>query len=261
MHIWQQAEPIPEYFSLDELLTAHWLTLPDEVDPRKNTNKYAGSDTMEEFAKNLKTQPDNWHYRTKEVEYLCNSKGYRTKELDSIDWKESIVLFGCSMTAGIGVAEDETISHFLEQKSGRPVINLGVPGSSLDFNLYNNFLLHKNYTKPWAVVNLWTNTHRLMTFTNMCIRFEGLWSEGDKYWEGYMTEKYNPILTSKFNMHLVKHLWKDTRTFYGSWFDDAAHYGDSYKLSFTNTARDLLHCGAHDNKRNATVIWTYLRDV
>lgn len=260
MHNWSQAKPLPWYHTIDDLLKVSWLTLPDHNNPSVNTNKFTGGDTYEQYQKNLKTQPENWHYRTKEIEYICNSRGYRTKEFSEIDWENSIVMFGCSMTVGIGVAEDETISHFLEERSGRPVVNLAIPGSGLDFNLYNNFLLRKNYPKPWAVVNLWTNTHRLLKFRKMAVQFEGLWSEGDKYWEGYMQEEPHSIVKSIFDMEQVKFMWNDTRTFYGSWFDDAAHYSKSYKLAFTNTARDLLHCGPADNKRNAHVIWTYLRN-
>lgn len=260
-HNWEDAIDLPWYHDLSDLIKISWLTLPDHENPDVNTNKFCTSDTRELFLENLKTQPENWHYRTKPVEYCVNSSGYRTKEFSEIDWKESIVLFGCSMTAGIGVAEDETISHFLEQKSGRPVVNLGVPGCGLDFTLYNNFLLKKNYPQPWAVVNLLTNVNRIMVFRKLDVEFLGLWSENDPYWRGHMSSEYNPIMKSIFEIEQINFMWKDARTFNASWFDDTAHYGDCIKLHFGNSARDLIHCGAVDNKRNSQVIWTYLRNA
>lgn len=260
MHNWLDAISLPLYHSLDDLIPISWLTLPDHNDPLKNTTKFSSGDTYELFQENLKTQPKNWHYRTKEVEYIVNSKGYRTQEFSNIDWKNSIVVLGCSMTAGIGVHEDETISYFLEQKTGRPVINLGVPAAGLDFNLYNNFLLRKNYPTPWAVVNLFTNVNRLIQFKNLAPEFLGLWSTEDEYWRGYMREEHNSIIKSIYNIEQVKFMWKDTNTFYASWFDDTAHYGKMQRLQFDNEARDLVHCGPVSNKRNATLIWSYLRN-
>lgn len=258
-HNWGGAKPLPWYHSLSDLIKVSWVTIPDANDPTKNTNRFAQGDTPELFQKNLNTQPANWHYRTKNIEYNVNSRGYRTQEFSDIDWKDSIVLFGCSMTAGIGVAEDETISYFLQQKSGRPVINLGVPASGLDFTLYNNFLLKKNYPEPWAIVNLFSNTNRLMTFKKLYVEFLGLWSEQDSYWRGHMIDEDNSIVKSIFNIEQIKFLWKDSRTFYASWFDDTAYYGNCHRMYFGNDARDLVHCGYADNKRNATVIWSHLR--
>ena len=259
-HRWLDAKPLPWYHTLDDLIKVSWLTLPDPDNPGQNTNKFASGDTYELFQENLKKQPEHWHYRKKEIEYNVNSRGYRTKEFDDIDWKEAIVIFGCSMTAGIGVAENETISHYLEYKSGRPVVNLGIPGAGLDFTLYNNFLLHKNYPKPWAVVNLFTNTNRLMLFKKMYVEFLGLWSENELYWRGYMMEEEHNVVKSIFDIQQINYFWKDIKTFNASWFDDTAFYGECMKLHFQNGARDLVHCGPADNKRNATVIWSHLRD-
>lgn len=258
-HNWNDAVDLPWYHTLEDLIKVSWVTIPDRENPDINTTKYCTSDTEELFLENLKKQPADWHYRTKEIDYKVNSRGYRTKEFSDIDWKESIVLIGCSMTAGIGVAEDETISYFLEKKSGRPVINLGVPASGLDFALYNNFLLKKNYPQPWAVVNLFTNINRLIVFKKLYVEFLGLWSENDDYWRGHMINELNPLMKGVFNIEQIKHMWKDTRSFEASWFDDTAHYGECSRLYFENGARDLIHCGPSDNKRNATLIWTFLR--
>jgi len=262
MHEWPQAPvEVPEYYTDKELLTYKWLTLFDHDNPNVLTNKFSSGDTYELFQQNLQTQPEDWHYRTKKVEYIVNSKGYRAPEFDNIPWRDSIVVFGCSMTAGIGVAEDETITHYLSKKADRPVINLGVPGAALDFTLTNNYLLRKNYPKPWAVINLFTNTHRLTRYKKMHPEFLGLWSKDDPYWSGFFENEYNPIMSAMFKIDQIKWMWSSTKTFNASYFDDAAYYGKCHKLEFGNTARDLTHCGRLDNKRNASLIWSYLRNT
>lgn len=259
--IWSAAEQLPWYHTTDDLLSVGWRTLADHNNPRINSKHHASSDTRELFLKNLKTQPKDWHYRNKVIEYNINSKGYRAPEFSTVDWKNSIAIFGCSMVTGIGVAEDETISHYLQELSGRPVINLGVPASGLDFAVMNNFLLKKNYPTPWAVVNIFSNINRIFEFREKDLYFHGLWSQDENLWTGYIKNLHNPIVTSIMNSEIIKHFWKDTKTFYASWFDDTAHYTECSVLPFTNSARDLVHCGKDDNKSNAEFIWQHLKNT
>ena len=100
-------------------------------------NEWAGSDIKSTFLENLKTQPLDWHYRNNKIQYNYNSDGYRTKEFKEVDWKNSIVMFGCSVTNGIGLHEEDTIPYRLEQQLGISVINMGVGASSMLFNLHN----------------------------------------------------------------------------------------------------------------------------
>lgn len=258
---WSYAIPLPWYHNINDFIKVSWVTIPDHENPNVRTNKFASSDTRELFLKNLKTQPNNWSYRTKDIEYNVNSLGYRSKEFSKINWEDAIVVFGCSMVAGIGVAEDETITHYLETITGRPVINMGVPGAGLDFNLYNNFLLKRNYPTPWAVVNLLSNVNRLTTFREQDIEFLGLWSENDEYWKGHMRNLHNSLVKSILDVEQTKFMWKEIKTYFASWFDDTAHYCNCEKLHFSNTARDLMHCGAADNERNARLIISKLENI
>ena len=243
---------MPGYFSEDNLFKVNWLTL--------GNNRFSGTDDEAALARNLIRQPDTWHYRTKKIEYKVNSLGYRTKEFADIYWKESIVIIGCSMVAGVGVAEDETISHYLEKLSGRPVINLGVPAAGIDFALYNNFLLKKNYPTPWAVVNVFSNINRLVTFNETHMEFKGLWSESDDYWKGHMKTIHNSLIKGILDSQQIQYMWKDAKSFNASWFDDTVQYCEVDKLYFTNTARDLMHCGAESNNHNAEIIYSKLKN-
>ena len=87
--------------------------LLDEYDPGEH--KFISNDTREMFAESLKKNPEDWYYRTHEVKYILNSEKFRTKEFKDIDWKNSIVLIGCSCTFGIGVTEEDTIAANLQE--------------------------------------------------------------------------------------------------------------------------------------------------
>jgi hypothetical protein len=131
------------------------------------TLDFCPNDHKELFEQNLKTQPDDWYYRTHEVKYTLNSLGYRTREFDDIDWKESIVMFGCSFVFGIGVTDKHTIPYFLEQLSGRPVINMGIGASSIQTVLHNSIILNDSkYPTPKAVVNMRTDLNRYQLYEN-----------------------------------------------------------------------------------------------
>jgi hypothetical protein len=256
---WLQAQPLPDYFSLKELLPIDFLKHPDEIDPNKVSTHYSATDSRELYLKNLKTQPKNWIYRKKKIKYVVNSQGYRTVELSKINWSDTIVILGCSMVAGIGVAEDETLSYFLNKESGKQVLNLGAPGSGMDFLLMNNFLLLRNYPMPWAVVNLFSTIDRYCAFEFNQINFHGAWSTNIPCHAELLQNEYDFQIKAVMYSSMISSFWKSTRSFYGSWFDDTAHYTNSINLRFTNTARDLLHCGAQDNEKNAKIIWKHLR--
>ena len=126
------------------------------IQDRPDTIDWFDQDTKERAKKNYTPE---WKYATKRIEYHVNSDGYRTKEWNDIHWANSIVLMGCSYVYGVGVAEDETISHQLEDKIGHPVINMGVPGSSPTFTIHNLSCLLAQYN-PKGVVIGWSGSGR-----------------------------------------------------------------------------------------------------
>jgi len=248
------ATPLPEYIKENKFIPTAFLTHHHPLDPHKVDTRFANTDSPENFEKHLKTQPFDWHYKTKQIEYKVNSNGYRAKEWNEIDWPNAIVVLGCSMTAGIGVAEDETITHFLSRLSGREVVNLGLSGAGLDAMMFNNVNLRKHFGKPWAVVNLWTNIDRLIEFLDHRPEYHGIWSSA-KYFKEHNRSEMNPIIKSLYYNEAVRQLWKDTRTYYATFFERTSHYFECEFLEHTNTARDLLHCGRNDNRINAQLIW------
>ena len=73
-------------------------------------------------------------------------------EFDKIPWDKTVVMFGCSNMFGIGLALKDTIPAQFTALTGIPAINLGVPGSSLQYSMYNSAIFKKLYPKPRAVV-------------------------------------------------------------------------------------------------------------
>jgi hypothetical protein len=177
------------------------------------TLSFCPADSKKLFEKNLKTQPDDWYYRTHEVKYTLNSLGYRTKEFGDIDWKESIVIFGCSNVFGIGVTDEHTIAYFLEQLSGRPVINMGVGGSSIQTVLHNSIILNDSkYLTPKAVVNMWTDLSRYQCYMSDNVIHMGIWSTENKKSQFHTIT--NRIHFNLMNIKMIRNLWKNKTIYY-----------------------------------------------
>ncbi len=152
-----------------------------------NSPEWMASDNPEnwEDAKLCSAWREKWH--NVRITYDLNSDGYRTNEWDTIDWKNSVVIIGDSCTMGVGVTQETTVSSHLQKQLGRPVINLGVAGSSNMFMLYNAANLIKNVT-PYAVVVQWSTADRYVKFSNpnaergkTGVQHEGAWAQNQAY--------------------------------------------------------------------------------
>lgn len=256
---------LPNYSQIIEWFLNNNIFYNDQCEIRGGfTLNFVPSDTKELFEKNLKTQPDNWYYRTHEVKYTLNSLGYRTKEFDDIDWKESIVIFGCSYIFGIGVTDEHTVSYFLEQLSGRPVINMGIPSSSIQTALHNSIILNDSeYPIPKAVIYLFTNLNRFQLYKNNLVEHYGNWSSSP------IQKLLNSDYTIPLNLmciKMIRNLWKN-KTIYCEY----TSFGQENlinKLSteiysefvYTdNSARDLLHAGPISNMKFAEQIYKKIK--
>lgn len=246
--------------------------LPASATSNFKVVNFFGSDTNELFQSNLKTKPSDWEYRTKSVTYTLNSDSYRCPEWSDIDWKNSCVIFGCSHVFGIGLDDSDTISSQLSKLINRPVINMGMGGTSMQYSFYNSVILHNNYPTPWAVVQLWTSPDRITFYNNQKLINIGQWT--DKIKEFNNCDMQDSILYNKlyqcwnryedhslfhayFTMVSSRNLWKDKTRYVSSnttfpcsdllrdeidveikWIDNARdyHFG---KLTAYETAKNL----------------------
>jgi hypothetical protein len=82
--------------------------------------------------------------------YSTNSLGMRSREVDFS--KGHILIVGDSVTFGLGVNNEETVSHYLEKEYKRyQVLNLGVPGYGIG-QYFLNLKRHINQLNPKLIV-------------------------------------------------------------------------------------------------------------
>jgi hypothetical protein len=250
---WRQAKPFPPIY--DNLFFPNAFLFHDQ--DGKGSFEYADTDNKKNFKKNRQLQPASWPYHKKRITYIINSNGYRAPEWDAVDWKESVVIFGCSCTAGIGVAEDETISYQLSQLINRPVINLGAGGSSMLFSFFNSLrILENNLPIPYAVVQNWTTTNRFPIFRDTQVYHMGPWDSKSSFFKEYTSESdTQSMIMSKYISASSRTIWESkTRYASVSYFDDSAHFTESYLSTLDNKARDMMHPGVNAHKRMAELI-------
>lgn len=241
-----------------------------------NGREYLNSEEYSDYRKNCKTQPSDWKYRKKEVKYTVNSSGYRTYEWHDIDWKESIVILGCSCTFGVGISDEETIAHKLEKLTGRQVVNLGVPAGSNSLILNNVSQLLKKFKMPWSVIINWTTLDRFRFYYESGYHDAGPWDylnktifshdknrvDVSKLWNLSVKNETNLAINSYY-LSLYADAMLDNYTNYikVSFFEDTAHFTRSHKwFEIDNEARDLIHPGEKNSEQVANYIHKRIRD-
>jgi lysophospholipase L1-like esterase len=93
------------------------------------------------------------------ITYTTNSMGMRSREVDSSI--NHILMVGDSVTFGLGVNNNETVSHYLEkEQSEYQVLNLGVPGYGIG-QYYLNLKRHIDKLNPKLIVLILYTTNDL----------------------------------------------------------------------------------------------------
>lgn len=218
---------------------------------------YTKNDSEELYRKNLKTQPDNWIYRNKKIEYRFNSRGYRTTEISDVNWTESVVVLGCSYVFGEGLSESDTITSQLEQMLKRPVVNLGARGASIDFCHFNSSILSNSYPVPYAVVILWPQLSRTtMFYDSNWIGTVGPWNlPENRHLEYWFDNLYMQQMQAKLYQISTQQIWKTkTRFCESSFFETTVDTLGCNKLEVLDRARDLVHPGIETAKAVAKYI-------
>jgi len=214
------------------------------------------ADTEKLFRKNKKRENSDWIYRTKAIRYKTNELGFRAPPMKNIDWKNTIVVFGCSNVFGIGLAEEDTLCHQLQEIIGIPVVNLGIPGSAIDLACFNSFFLHQNFPFPKSIVQIWTSLER---YTRFVSKKEVL--AGHPVNRDYIrTMKWGE--RSKIHIAQDKELWRREPVIYyqGSFFAETVRKNKDIVHLHTgeDKARDLMHPGITDNRLAAEKVSKYL---
>jgi len=255
-YIWYGGKPLPDYFEDGNDILPIYSPMP-----HTKTHKFYMGDSEELYKQNLKDKPEDWVWRDQKVEYNMNSLGYRTKEFDEHDWKESIVVFGCSCVFGVGVDNEQTLPHYISELTARNVINLGIPGGSNQRMLDLSLAMKRKYGEPYSIIMMWTCMDRLPYYTKNGVHNIGLWShtitKHDAYaqrWKSIFDNFYEEDSHEKITFYNIaesmRNIWSDKTKYYdSSYFESTSHYGKLNNFhSFSVGARDLLHPGPNDHK-------------
>lgn len=210
-----------------------------------------GGDSLDEFKKNLKTQPEDWYWRHNKLTYTFNKQGYRCPEWDTIDWNNSILFFGGSDVFGIGVSDHDTCSYRLQQRINTPVINLGCPGSSPMFHWINSVRLRKYGATPLKVIYIWPPSARIPEFgkyPDHIVKFHwGPWFLRAGFGHSWVRHRYQGDYFLKETIDCCDVLWNCPVYHFYTDLNKIHIYDyvtNSYELpQKIDTARDLLHPG------------------
>ena len=227
----------------------------------KNASFYfypVGVDSYKEFKKILKKSPPDWIYRTKQIKYNHNSLGFREKELDLVDWNNSVVILGCSHVYGDALAEEDSAVRVLEKQINMPVINLGVTSGSVELAFYNSLILHEMGVKPKAIIQIWSDLSRYSNFLKSNANCIHPYTHADKTY----VRRIDWETKSLFYINAFNAIWKDKTFIYeASFFENTATKCNIDYIKYLDFARDNSHAGIITHKVLADNIASKLIDA
>lgn len=118
---------------------------------------------------------------TNSIDYKVNKLNYRAPEFDSVDWKNSYIIQGCSAVFGLGTLRDDQITSFyLSKLLDAPVINLGIPGAGMELQFVNTLEMLEAGIKPRGVFIVYPSMDRYTLYKNNEFENVGPWSDNKK---------------------------------------------------------------------------------
>ena len=213
---------------------------------------FCGRDSEKKFKESLKIMPLDWKYRTKEIKYRYNSSGYRTHEWKDIDWKNAIVILGCSIVFGIGLAEDETMCYQIEKMTGRQTINLGYGAGSNDIIVGNCASLINNFGPPYAVIIGWTAPDRFTFYKEIHHIDVGNWfyqiKNIKKIYDMLIQHEDHLMIKSYYMKEYIKALFLNRTKFIDfTFFENISLVNEAPFFKTNSAARDLAHPSQENN--------------
>ena len=215
-------------------------------------NWYHDSDSEAKFKQNLTKTPSDWKYRTETITYQNNEFGYRTKEFNKINWKKSIVVFGCSLVYGVGVSEKDTIASQLSEITGHYVVNMGVNGSSPQFSVHNLICLLQHY-KPKAIAIGWSDASRVPLYLKNRTIHCGSWKDDPamlglshrRYdWHGNSVLQLQQLIARRLGMTADFTLFESVRKILDTPYCPIIDHGRDLSHGGVKTYKNVANCVA-----------------
>lgn len=182
--------------------------------------------------------------------YKVNSMGYRCPEFDTINWSEVYVVQGCSACFGTGIPEDsDTIAANIERMTGVQTINLGAPGSSIEFQYFNTIEMLDAGIRPKGVFMMYPNVDRFTMFIDGRVENIGPWSDNQKL--RYAVDG-NAAMHNLYHGRAIRLFWKMLGVPLVE-FSHHEHARQHVELTYTERV-DLGTDGQHWGPKTATLI-------
>lgn len=223
----------------------------------KGCYEFYGSDDEKLFKKSSKDKTWYKKYKDKKINYTINSYGYRCAEFSDVSWKDSILIFGCSNSFGVGLDDKETLGHLIENYSGITTLNLSVPATSIEFAMHNSMNFKKQFGNPKGIVFVWTNYMRTVRYRDT-MHHIGFWS--NKKDQELISEFDHQKSAATINYFITKEIWKDIPQFHCTFFPDISFLLDIPLLPKLDFARDG-HPGPESTDESAKFIWNNLKSL
>lgn len=191
--------------------------------------------------------------------YDVNSYGYRAPEFDTVDWRNSYIIQGCSAIFGVGTADPTKITqYYLSEMLGAPVINLGVPGSGMEVQYVNALEFLEAGIKPKGVFIVYPGLDRYTLYNNGNLEEHvGPWCNERKL-EWMLND--NSRMHNLFLVRGYRMLWKLAGVpLLGEW----SHHGDNRDFceeviswdNFLDFGDDNQHWGSITSKAVAEILF------
>lgn len=218
------------------------------------TTYFSGSDIVERYLQNLKTQPEDWYYRSNKVIYDINRYGHRSKNIEDIDLDNYILFTGCSHAEGIGLELEKTFPYLTANDLGIDYYNLALGGSGIDVMTYNLIMWINTVKKlPKALIIMWPQSSR---FARLDDTAESLSLEVPSCATSIDSENFM-VIGDKINFFQTVRVM--SKKIIKSAYPCKTVYLDSGILCNGDKARDLSHAGILSNRLMADHLVHQLR--
>lgn len=215
---------------------------------------FAGSDTKKLFKINLRSQPLDWMWRVKPVHYTLNEQNYRCPNWQVCDWNNSIIIFGCSLVFGVGVNDNETLPENLSKIINFPIVNLGQPGTGINFIWANSVILQSYNIKPKACIFVWPDMSRQTEFlSEFKTEHHGSWNVKDSKFVNLITNDIHNRFYFQYMVKTIKLIWQ-CPIIECTYYSHISEILDCQMLDFIDRARDIKHPGPETTKLAAEII-------
>jgi len=203
------------------------------------------TDTKDLFDKNQKKFPNfSKLWSGLPITYILNSYGFRTKfSLLDPPKKENkrMLALGCSFTFGTGLVNEQIWCNIVEKNTNYDVINLGMPGGSLDSIFRILYSWYKIVEPDQILIQVPHLTRREFFSDDLHIHTAGSWrSKFFEFREEFWGDEYDEFYNFK-NRLLIETIAGNT----------PVKYVNIEDFRMNDYARDALHYGPETQKKLA----------